>query len=78
LNKLQWFENLQSMTDKEVIEFARSEGIEFSLKEVRKLRRIFEQANVTWLFSGIPNEVIIQVHSVVGEYRLQQLMKWLR
>lgn len=75
MDKLAWFDNLQNMSDEELVKFARKQGIKFSVKEVQKLRKIFKDASFTWLFSGVPKDVMERAEKAIGAERLNQLMK---
>ena len=75
MDKLAWFDNLQNMSDEELVKFARKQGIKFSVKEVQKLRKIFKDASFTWLFSGVPKDVMERAEKVIGAERLNRLMK---
>ncbi|MEK4230008.1 hypothetical protein [Solibacillus sp. FSL H8-0538] len=77
MNKLEWLENLQTMSDEELQKFAQGEGLSFSLKEIKKLRKLFQNASVTWLFTGIPEDVFVRANGIIGEDRLKRLQRLL-
>ena len=75
MDKLAWVDNLQNMSDEELVKFARKQGLKFSVTEVQKLRKIFKDASFTWLFSGVPTDVMERAEKVIGAERMKQLMK---
>lgn len=75
ISMLEWAENLQKMNDKQVQQFAKKKKIDLSLEEIKKLRKIFSKASITWGIYGIPKDVLKEVEDVIGQKRLNQLRK---
>ena len=75
MNKFQLFSQLQKMSDKELVQFAEKMGLSLSTKEAKKLRAIFSGATLQWLTHGIPEEVLIEVKSILGPRRYKQLLE---
>lgn len=75
MKKLEWFDNLQYMPDEQLQQFAKSNGLQLTLEEIKKLRKILKHANISWAITGIPKEVLQKVHKLLGSDRYKQLMK---
>lgn len=75
MNKLEWLENFQSMDDRALQKFAKKEDLKFSIEEIQQLRLIFQNASLTWLFSGIPASELKKAEALIGEKRLRKLRK---
>ncbi|MEK5332261.1 MULTISPECIES: endonuclease IV [Bacillati] len=71
---IHFLQQLSQSTDKEVVAIARAEGFEISTSEVKKLRPYLEQFSFSWLFLGIPKEVLSEVEAVLGRKRSRQLI----
>ena len=71
---IQFLQQLARSSDKEIVEFARAEGFEISKSEVKKLRPYLEQFSFSWLFVGIPKEILVEVEAVLGRTRSRQLI----
>lgn len=75
MKKLEWFDNLQNSSDEQVQQLARKNDLHVTLEEVKKLRKIMRHANISWAFTGVPQEVLQKVHKLLGSERYKQLMK---
>ncbi|KGR78509.1 DUF2624 family protein [Ureibacillus manganicus] len=71
------WESLLSKPDKEVIKIARYYGVELTIDEVRQLRPLAEQANITWLVTGIPKSVLKEAERILGPKKFRQYKKLL-
>lgn len=71
---IHFLQQLSQSTDKEVVAIARAEGFDISTSEVKKLRPYLEQFSFSWLFLGIPKEVLSEVEAVLGRKRSRQLI----
>ena len=71
---IQFLQQLARSTDKEIVEFARAEGFEIRKSEVKKLRPYLEQFSLSWLFVGIPKDILVEVEAVLGRDRSRQLI----
>lgn len=71
---IHFLQQLSQSTDKEVVAIARTEGFDISTSEVKKLRPYLEQFSFSWLFLGIPKEVLSEVEAVLGRKRSRQLI----
>ena len=71
---IQFLQQLARSSDKEIVEFARAEGFEISKSEVKKLRPYLEQFSLSWLFVGIPKDILIEVEAVLGRKRSRELI----
>lgn len=65
---------LKSMQDEELVEMARVEGLELTVREVKKLRPLLNEFSISWLFLGIPNDIAQQLNIVLGRKRSKQLI----
>lgn len=65
-------------SDGEIQEFAASYGVKLSRDEIRRLRPIAQNASITWLVTGIPQSVLIEVEKIIGRKKLKQLMGFLK
>lgn len=77
MRAIEIWESLLSKSDKEVIKMARSYGVELSIDEVRRLRPLAEQANITWLVTGIPKSVLKEAERILGTQKFKQYKKML-
>lgn len=75
MKKLEWFDNLQNSSDEQLQKFAEKNGLHVTLGEVRKLRKIMKNANISWAITGVPQEVLQNVYKLLGSKRYKQLMK---
>lgn len=75
MNKIQLFSQLTKMSDEELIAFAEKLELSISLREAKKLRKIFSGASLQWLTHGIPKEVLAEVKSVLGSSRYKKFLK---
>lgn len=72
------FEQLQNASDRQLIDFAASYGMRLTLQEVKILRPILSQANISWLLFGIPAPIKAKIEKVVGKdglNKLEQILK---
>ena len=65
---------LKSMKDEELVEMAHKEGLELTVREVKKLRPLLNEFSISWLFLGIPNDIAQQLDIVLGRKRSKQLI----
>lgn len=71
---IQFLQQLAQSSDKEVVAIARAEGFDITTSEVKKLRPYLEQFSFTWLFLGIPKDILLEVEAVLGRKRSRQLI----
>nr|WP_276569501.1 Nif11 family protein [Lysinibacillus sphaericus] len=71
---IQFLQQLTQSSDKEIVAIARSEGFEITTSEVKKLRPYLEQFSFSWLFLGIPKDILVEVEAVLGRKRSRQLI----
>ncbi|MFJ7839663.1 endonuclease IV [Lysinibacillus sphaericus] len=71
---IQFLQQLSQSSDKEVVAIARAEGFDITTSEVKKLRPYLEQFSFSWLFLGIPKDVLSEVEAVLGRTRSRQLI----
>ncbi|MEX3745068.1 Nif11 family protein [Lysinibacillus xylanilyticus] len=71
---IQFLQQLAQSSDKEVVAIARAEGFDITTSEVKKLRPYLEQFSFTWLFLGIPKDILQEVEAVLGRKRSRQLI----
>jgi len=70
----QFLNMLKAMSDEDLVEMARQEGLELTTREVRKLRPYLNQFSFSWLFFGIPNDISQEIERILGRKRSRQLM----
>lgn len=75
MRAIEIWESLLSKPDKEVIKIARYYGVELTIDEVRKLRPLAERANITWLVTGIPKNVLKEAEKILGSKKFKQYKK---
>ncbi len=64
--------------DQQVQAFIKKQsGIELSTKEIKQLRPLLARANMSWLFSGIPKDVLKSVDKIIGKEKRKNLMQLL-
>jgi len=71
---IQFLQQLAQSTDKEIVAIAREEGFDITTSEVKKLRPYLEQFSFSWLFLGIPKDILVEVEAVLGRKRSRQLI----
>ena len=77
MKQVEILEAFLNKSDKEIIHFARDYGVELSIQEVRSLRPIAQNASVTWLFTGIPNQVLKEIEQIIGRKKLKKLLNYM-
>ena len=75
IKMLDWYENLQKMNDRQLQQFAKQQQLDFTLEEIKKLRKILQGASISWAITGVPKEVLKQIKSVVGGERYKKMKK---
>lgn len=75
MKKLELFRFLMEGPTKEVQQFLKEHGADLRKSEIKKLREVFQHAQASWLFTGIPDSVIKKAESIVGPERVQQFLK---
>ncbi len=75
MNKLEMFRFLMEGPTREVQQFLKDNGVELRKSEIKQLRVVFQGAQASWLFTGIPTSVIKQAESIVGPEKVQQFLK---
>ena len=75
IQMLQWFENVKGMNDKQLQKFAKQQELEFSIEEIKKLRKILSKASITWGIYGIPQNVREEIEDLIGSKRYKKLRK---
>lgn len=58
---IQFLQQLAQSSDKEIVAIAREEGFDITTSEVKKLRPYLEQFTFSWLFLGIPKDILVEV-----------------
>lgn len=71
---IQFLQQLMHSSDKEIVALARTEGFNISTSEVKKLRPYLEQFSFSWLFLGIPKDILVEIETVLGRKRSRQLI----
>ena len=71
---IQFLQQLAQCSNKEIVAIARAEGFDISSSEVKKLRPHLEKFSFTWLFVGIPKDVLVEIEAVLGRKRSRQLI----
>ncbi|MEK5232550.1 endonuclease IV [Lysinibacillus sp. FSL K6-0232] len=71
---IQFLQQLLQSTDKEIVEIARHEGFTITTSEVKKLRPYLEQFSFSWLFLGVPKDILVEVEAILGRKRSRQLI----
>lgn len=71
---IQFLQLLNESNDEEIVALARKEGFSLSKAEVRALRPYLEQFALSWLFLGIPKNVLSEVEHILGRKRSRQLL----
>lgn len=67
-----------SANDAEIQRFMRKKtGVELSLSEIQQLRPLLASANMSWLLSGVPKDVLKRVDKVIGKEKRKALMRLL-
>ena len=69
------FNNLQSMPDEQLQQFAKNNGMDLTNEEIKKLRKIMRHANISWAITGVPKEVLQKIHKLLGDARYKKLRK---
>lgn len=77
MNKLQLFSQLTKMSDETLVDYAEKKGLSITVREAKKLRRIFSGASIHWLAHGIPDDVLTKTRSLLGSHRYQKLLQLL-
>lgn len=77
MRQVEVLEAFLNKSDKEIIKFARDYGVELSVQEIRSLRPIAQSASVSWLFTGIPNQVLKEAAQIIGEKKLKKLLSYM-
>ncbi|MGN7476585.1 isopropylmalate synthase [Solibacillus silvestris] len=72
---LQWLENFKGMNDKQLQKFAKQQQLDFSLEEIKELRKILSNASISWGIYGIPKKVQEEVEQLIGTKRYKKLLK---
>lgn len=77
MKKVEIFEQFLTKSDREIQQFAYSYGVKLTIEEIQRLRPIAERASITWLVTGIPNHVLLDIENVIGRKKLNKLMQFL-
>ncbi|WP_413362765.1 hypothetical protein [Lysinibacillus sp. 3P01SB] len=75
MKKLELFRFLMEGPTREVQQFLKDNGVDLRKSEIKKLREVFQNAQASWLFTGVPESVIKKAESIVGAERVQQFLK---
>ncbi|MEC1179975.1 isopropylmalate synthase [Metasolibacillus meyeri] len=78
MNQMELVRFFMSASDADIQRFMRKKtGIELSLQEIQQLRPLLAGANMSWLLSGVPKDVLKRVDKVIGKEKRKQLMNLL-
>lgn len=77
MKQMEFIEQFLTKSDKEIVRFSRDYGVDLTLEEVRQLRPLSNRANITWLFTGIPQSFLQEVEAIIGRKKLKKLLKYL-
>lgn len=66
MDLLQLIQQMKQLHDQEAVNYAYSYGVELSIVEVQQLRPLLDEISIAWLFTGIPQNFIEKVASVIG------------
>ncbi len=75
MNKLEMFRFLMEGPTREVQQFLKDNGVELRKSEIKQLRVVFQGAQASWLFTGIPASVIQKAEGIIGPERVQAFLK---
>ena len=76
MKALEFYNYLMRASDKEVQSFVyKNTSIELTMSEIKQLRPLMGEANVSWMFSGIPKSVLKEAEKIIGKSKLKKFMK---
>ena len=75
MKKLELFRFLMEGPTREVQQFLKDNGVELRKSEIKQLRIVFQDAQASWLFTGVPAPVIKKAESIVGPEKVQKFLK---
>lgn len=75
MNAIELWESLLTKSDREIIRLAKSYGVDLTVEEVRDLRPLAEQANITWLVKGIPDYILYEAEKILGTKKFKKYKK---
>ena len=76
MKQLELIEAFLSMSDKEIVNYAKQYDVNLSVQEVRSLRPLVDRANITWIITGIPNSFLRDVEKIIGRKKLKKLLQY--
>ncbi|MEK4255313.1 hypothetical protein [Ureibacillus sp. FSL K6-2830] len=77
MNAIEFWESLISKSDKEIRKLAKQYGVDLTIEEIQQLRSLAQQANITWLITGIPENVLKQAEQILGSKKYKKYKKML-
>jgi hypothetical protein len=77
MNAIEFWESLISKSDKEIRKLAKQYGVDLTIEEIQQLRPLAQQANITWLITGIPENVLKQAEQILGSKKYKKYKKML-
>ncbi|MEJ9280734.1 hypothetical protein [Ureibacillus thermosphaericus] len=77
MNAIEFWESLISKSDKEIRKLAKQYGVDLTIEEIQQLRSLAKQANITWLITGIPENVLKQAEQILGSKKYKKYKKML-
>ena len=72
MNAIEFWESLISKSDKEIRKLAKQYGVDLTIEEIQQLRPLAQQANITWLITGIPENVLKQAEQILGSKKYKK------
>ncbi|SOC20952.1 uncharacterized protein DUF2624 [Ureibacillus xyleni] len=76
MKQFELIEAFLSMSDKEIVKFARQYDVELTIEEVVRLRPLVNKANITWIITGIPKAFLKEVEKIIGKKKLKKLLQY--
>ncbi|RUL57017.1 DUF2624 family protein [Lysinibacillus antri] len=76
MKQFELIEAFLSMSDKEIVNYAKQYDVHLSVQEVRSLRPLVHRANITWIITGIPNSFLRDVEQIIGRKKLKKLLQY--
>ncbi|WP_042474077.1 hypothetical protein [Bacillus ndiopicus] len=78
MNQMAFMHFLMNASDKEIQKIVlKRAGVNLSLQDIQQLRPLLAEANISWLLSGIPKEILKKVDRVIGKDKRKKLMELL-
>lgn len=77
MNAIEFWESLISKSDKEIRKLGKQYGVDLTIEEIQQLRSLAKQANITWLITGIPENVLKQAEQILGSKKYKKYKKML-